>query len=198
MENFKHKGLTVKIFQDELPLNPRKDYDCWLGTMACWHRRYKLGDVQPRVSPDDYLLSLMQEREFQKGKHVPDEIKKENLEAYINKHFYVLPLYLMDHSGISISTTPFSCGWDRGRVGFIHGLRDEMECYQNPVSILESEVKSYNYYLTGECYSYLIENENGDALDSCHGYIGEYEECKKEAIDSADKIASNLVADFCI
>ena len=32
----------------------------------------------------------------------------------------VLPVYLYDHSGIRISTSPFSCPWDSGQVGVIY------------------------------------------------------------------------------
>ena len=31
------------VMQDEDPINPREDYDNF-GKMACWHRRYNLGD----------------------------------------------------------------------------------------------------------------------------------------------------------
>ena len=44
-------GNRVTIWQDEFfDSNPR-DWDN-LGVMACWHRRYDLGDEQPQCSPD--------------------------------------------------------------------------------------------------------------------------------------------------
>ena len=30
---------TLFIVDDDMPLNPREDYDC-LGKMVCWHGRY--------------------------------------------------------------------------------------------------------------------------------------------------------------
>jgi hypothetical protein len=44
--------------QDENPENPREDQD-WLGTMACWHRRYKLGDEQPKCDPEEHIRNLV-------------------------------------------------------------------------------------------------------------------------------------------
>jgi len=38
--------------------------------------------------------------------------------AAIKTHI-ILPLYLYDHSGITMNTTGFSCGWDSGQVGYI-------------------------------------------------------------------------------
>ena len=34
--------------------------------------------------------------------------------------FIVLPIYMYDHSGITISVNPFSCPWDSGQIGFIY------------------------------------------------------------------------------
>jgi len=97
-----------RMFQDEHPESPRK----WdnLGTMACFHRRYTLGDEDIPFSSDDF--------------NGWDE-----MEAYIYKELkalIVLPLYLYDHSGITINTTGFSCRWDSGQVGFIYITKDKI------------------------------------------------------------------------
>jgi len=69
--------------------------------LICFHNRYNLGDDHDYNSDDysgwDEMRSAI--------------IKREDAAV-------VLPLYLYDHSGITISTTPFSCPWDSGRVGF--------------------------------------------------------------------------------
>ena len=60
MEN--HKGLTIEIVRESDPINPREDsYNT--GTMACWHGRYILGDIQPKESPSEHLFFLMEQRE---------------------------------------------------------------------------------------------------------------------------------------
>jgi hypothetical protein len=105
----------------------------------------------------------------------------------------------MDHSGISMQTHPFGCGWDSGQVGFIYATREllELEEIKDPKTFLENEVKTYNYYLTGECYGYIIKNNSGDELGACWGFYGE-EDCKQSAIEEAEAIASTIAADFCI
>ena len=150
-------GITGKVEQDEDAFSPRE----WdnMGTMVCWHRGHNLGDEQPKCSPDEYDL--------------PDDVIK-------------LPLYLYDHSGITMSTSPFSCPWDSGQVGFIYcekgkeGMSDEAI-----TKCLEGEVEEYDNYLTGNVWGYVIEDSQGEELDSCWGFIGDQEYCESEMDDIA-------------
>ena len=156
---------VVRVIQDtEGAESPRE----WtnLGTMACWHRRYNLGDVQPRETPDEWL--------------------KENAP----EGSVVLPLYLYDHSGITMSTTPFSCPWDSGQVGFIVGNKDPkvLENYgltgaddEMIRQRLVAEVKVYDQYMQNDVYAYVLEqhkkcgtcgHEEWEVLDSCCGFYG--------------------------
>lgn len=124
-----------------------------LGIMACSHPRYNLGD--PDVSPAD----------------IPDDA------------LLVLPLYLYDHSGITMNTTGFSCQWDSGQVGYIYTTKDKLnECYGDAVTIdsldmdklkkqLVQEVATYDEYLRGNIYGYSLESD-GELIDSCMGFYG--------------------------
>jgi hypothetical protein len=90
------KKRTLKVFQMEDPFSPREDSN--LTRMICFHNGYDLGDQSPELeySSDNY-------NNF------------EELEADIvdrEKPLVILPLYMYDHSGITISTTPFTCAWD--------------------------------------------------------------------------------------
>lgn len=108
-----------------------------------------------------------------------------------------LPLYLYDHSGITMSTSEFSCKWDSGQVGYIYtdkktiletvgGFTNEKgNCvkvsaynWKEAAYInMKSEVKDYDMYLTGEVYGYIVEKQVGDPewllewqrTDSCWG-----------------------------
>jgi len=92
----------------------------------------------------------------------------------------ILPLYLYDHSGLSISTSPFSCSWDSRQVGIIYAEKgsesmtdDEIKAY------LEAEVANYDTYLQGEVYEFIIEDKYGDIIESCGGFYSE-EQCQEE------------------
>ena len=111
MEKIEYRGINVEVMQDEDPINYRKDEDIFT-KMVCWHRRYELGDEQPTCDPKDYKTS------------------RGCVELHITKdsRYKFLNLYLYDHSGITMNTSGFSCGWDSGCVGFIYmsiqSLRD--------------------------------------------------------------------------
>jgi len=156
--------MNLKIVRDEYADSPRG----WdnLGTMACWHGRYILGDEQPRVSPEEFTKDLP-------------------------KGTLILPLYLYDHSGITISTSPFSCPWDSGQVGIIYVTPEKLmeqfsvnelteETLKKATEVLQSEVNTYDQYLQCDVWGYILENEcgecgqsTGESEESCFGFYGD-------------------------
>lgn len=160
---------VLKIYQDEYAESPRTAWDN-LGKMICFHSGYNLGDkhnvsIHDFYSFDDMIKNYLEDGEF-------------------------LPLYLYDHGGIIMSTSPFSCRWDSGQVGFIYVTKqdivkeygdDSEETRKRVLSYLESEVKTYDQYLTGQVYGYeLVEIEkcnlghmHEEVIDSCYGFYGD-------------------------
>ena len=96
----------------------------------------------------------------------------------------ILPLYLYDHSGITIScdhTYPYNDRWDAGQVGWVYVSHDDVqreygivnsETIAKAKQVLIGETKDYDHYLQGECYGYVIE-KNGVEVGSCWGYLGD-------------------------
>ena len=95
------KKYELKIEQDTDPMNPRKDWDN-ITTMVCGHRSYDLGDKHNYKQGD-----------FNSW----DEMKEQIIKDY--KVLMIKPLYLYDHSGITISTSSFGCNFDSGQVGWV-------------------------------------------------------------------------------
>jgi hypothetical protein len=67
-----------------------------------------------------------------------------------------LPLYLYDHSGLAMSTTPYSDPWDSGRVGYYYVSKEDAIEGGYDVKDIKSiqekmidEVSEYNSYLEG-------------------------------------------------
>lgn len=201
IERIEYRGFTIRIVSEDNPESPRE----WdnTGKMYCWHGRYNLGDKHDYRTPDDMLLALIQDVH----PDFPDELLgTEHAHAIIDKHYRIKPLYLYDHSGIAISTTPFSCRWDSGQVGYIvAALKDEdakswddkivtwngrtITFGQRIDEILDAEVETYDAYLRGDVAGYIIEREccdDGEEYDSCWGYYPDekgswsslIEECK--------------------
>lgn len=154
-----YKDFTITIHQDSDYESPRE----WdnLGTMTCWHRRYNLGDKHKYQDPDDFKQYVTE------------------------KTHLILPLFLYDHSGITMNTTGFTCRWDSGQVGYYHvskeKIRQEYSCKRISKKTLEkvrqcliSEVKTYDQYLTGEVYGYVIKDKTDEEneTESCWGFYG--------------------------
>ena len=176
-------GLILKIVQDPDPTNPRTDYD-HAATMCCDHGRYDLGDkdghdkARAAIRGSSYYkASWEDEADFDHGP---------NLFGMLLRCFDVttLPLYLYDHSGITMNTRGFSCPWDSGQVGFIFITQAEVletfavteltqEVRDKAFDLLRGEVTEYDQYLTGYVYGYVIEDQNGEHLESCWGFYGQ-------------------------
>lgn len=161
----------IEIIPDTEPFNPRGDEN--LGTMILFPKH--LGDDH------DYRFRDYDSWEGMKA----DIIKNENVGV-------ILPLFIYEHSGITIATTPFSCPWDSGQRGFIFISKEKMreeysvkriskELKDRVEGYLKSEVETYDQYLTGDVYGYRItDTETDEEVDNCWGYYGE-EVCMTEA-----------------
>lgn len=164
--------MKLRIEQDFDPQNPRKDYD-HLAKMVCWHRRYALGDEQPKYPAGEFFWRLMAEDH----PDIPDDIDLKHIERFVDKHYVCRNLYLYDHGDITISTSPFSCPWDSGQVGYIIAKKSDLIKAGVPedkwYKMLDDEVEEYDQYLTGDVYGYIIEDDDGEEIESCWGFFGE-------------------------
>jgi len=100
----------------------------------------------------------------------PDLLAKhaELIQAWMEENLCILPLYLYDHSGITMSTSRFGCPWDSGQVGYIYLTREKYEkelarefTVKAACEILTGEVETYDYYLTGEVYGKTLHRMEG-------------------------------------
>lgn len=169
-----YRGCKIEILPDEDPLSPRDDDN--VGTMVCWHSRYKLGDEQPKIESSQFLESLALKKVDRSELLGDDVISPEHIQKILDKHFVVLPLYLYDHSGICMQTSPYSCQWDSGQVGWIYcdkvkakewygGEPDQAQIEKN----LTQEVASYSAYISGGYVGYRISRKSKE-LESCWGF----------------------------
>jgi hypothetical protein len=138
-----------RIYYDEDVENPRTWCD-HAGVMIYQHRNYILGDE--RFDPSDMVDE--------------DDNEYEDVEEYLTKErgaICVMPLYIYDHSGVTMSTSSGSCRWDTSHVGYIYmtkkaavegwGENYTMEQIQQ---CLEWEVEEFDDYLTGNVYGFEI------------------------------------------
>jgi hypothetical protein len=166
-------GNTLEIYRDEYAESPRE----WgnLSTFICFHKRYNLGDKH-NIDHGDYSSW--------------DEMEEENF----SQDDIIVPLYMYDHSGISIATHPFMCRWDSGRIGMAVVTKqeiiesygdDSLESRAKAKRCIEAEVEIYDNYVQGEVYGYVLKDSEGEEIDSCFGFYG-YDPTTNGIFDNLD------------
>ena len=163
MKDTENLRLTIKR-EDDLEC-PRDSWD-HAATMATWHSRYDLGDEQPGGEPKDWF----------------DDLPEGTI---------ALPLFLIDHSGLSMSTGSFHDPWDSGQVGFIYMEPDAIRKEYNlgsgdlenlitddvrdkVLALLKAEVAEYDTYLRGDVWHYLL--ETGTTCEECDHTTWEHDD----------------------
>ena len=146
-----------------------------------------LTSLNPDEQMQEYITDFIVEVEYSP---TIDDIEDYNggtsvLWTLLLRKAVVSPLYLYDHSGITMNTGGFSCPWDSGQVGFAiiteekgveewgHDWREKAEAR------IKAEVEEYARYLEGNVYGYRTfdknpaEHDGAEALDdSFWGFIG--------------------------
>ena len=157
------RKLRLVIEQDQFSEDPRS----WdnLGTMLCCHRDYQLGDCNSNRETEEQLAEIC--RKYGKSDEEIDEMTfAEEVQFILDQdNICGLPLYITDHSGISMQTYRFDA-WDSSFVGLIFVekdfylaqmcLKDEEDWKEKAKETLEGEVKTYSDFLEGNVYGWAL------------------------------------------
>jgi hypothetical protein len=156
IETHEHKGFKIHLVADSDPQDPR-DW-CNLGVLGLFHKRYKLAN-ETGLRTEDFSGWASMRAEIEKVA-VPGSIQA---------------VYMIDHSGIAFSTRDFADPWDSGQAGFIYTTPEKVAECGTPANLikeaLDAEVAVYSSFARGEAYGYVIEDRNGEEIDSCYGYF---------------------------
>lgn len=173
----------VQIKQDRCPENPRTTFD-HIGTMLSVENDWVIGDED---GGDEIFSDIDLARE-----------RVEYLKAHPDEYL-ILPVYMYEHSGQTISLTPFNDPWDSGCCGYIYGTKasalkelaaDETNWKEKLTKALEGEVKEYDQYITGNIYGCVVNavqevrhtvvdtgetwsTSENNFIESCYGFFGE-------------------------
>lgn len=175
-----YKGLKIRIDYDGGPIDTPDD------------------------TGDDSLFLVHYHMQFEVHN---ENISKEVLAAWyrgeenaelkaIEKRWKIYPVAAYIHSGVVLALGDGRSfpdyRWDVSHVG---AVLVEKKTYKTPAKMraaAESLVREWNYHLSGEVYGYVIEDDDGNHLDSCWGYVGEMGDCLSEARRAADHIAAGI------
>lgn len=216
------RDLYKKYENDTHVLNIRYDNDA--ESPRAWDNRTKiilfgkykgLGDEHNFSDPEEVVDALLEEHlqldEDQIGdlykaavEHAPKDrrAQHEYMLAGLSDVLYITPIYIYDHSGVTISTSPFSCSWDSGQAGFAyiskstisqetiwkdspedrHERHKKYETwYEFAEDLVESDITVLDQWVTGDVYGFqLYKKVHCDCcghteledVDSCWGFYG--------------------------
>lgn len=174
-ENLNYKGYTIRVVQDEDPESP----DGW--------------------DDDEVFLVGFSGRNFEvtrDGLKCPEDIEDWRDEYDI----FQLDAYI--HSGVSLhlSGSGPSCGWDRGQIGFaLVKKRSELEQLgqvqtwpdrPSQRKLAEGLVETWNQYLSGDVWGYIVEDSDGEEIEALWGCYGS-DYCLEEAKELVDCLVKN-------
>jgi len=141
MTSCKSEVTKVTIHCDDAADSPRNEDP--IGTIVAFHRRYSLGEKHNFSNTDEFLDSLIEEKDevryceagsaYDEPCRSADEIWESEIEmlveetdrnrkrsihkaiiGYLSDTFIIMPLFMFEHGDISLGTTPYSCPWDSG------------------------------------------------------------------------------------
>lgn len=164
IKSIQQSGYTLRILTDDSPESPAE----WdnLGQIAYCSNHYTLGT-----------------------EHVSQDRAQEIAAGIKDGSLIGLPVYAYVHSMATISTRPFSCPWDSGQSGFVYCTKEQAQkewgddYEENALRVLRGQVETFDQYLRGDVYGYIITDKDGDEVDSCWGFYGI--ECAEEEARSA-------------
>lgn len=198
--------LTMDI--DECAESPRE----WdnVATIVSEGGNWDISDEGWRMSAEEFAEFLHKKLD----KKCPEIKGLTDIDHIVNcgsaKNYIVCkPIYMYDHSGQTISLSPFGCPWDSGCCGYIFVFKDKIlneferateDNWRDIANeIIQSEIDTYDYYIQGEVYGYCLEEghtvEHKDlvtgaiwtsteyeTVDSCCGFYGD---CSSDILHAA-------------
>lgn len=189
VEEIERGNLVAHLLPDRDAENPLENMTR-VGQILGGHRRYSYEDIAGPGSDE------LHER-------YPDATSfEEALEKYVRDEHdatHVLPLYMLDHSGIAFRTTSFNDPWDSGLYGVVFATKKsvaetlgEDATDEQVLDALRIEIGELNSYVQGDVYGIVVvEKGTEHELASCWGFVGrEYAEgdAAKEMLDEAEAV----------
>jgi len=197
-----HSRYSLGGKDDESHKSPIEDLEIW--AFDYFNNLAKIPELSHVYSDYGTMYRYAKDKDNEEDEELNSEDLgefKKIVRQWLDDHVAILPVFMYDHSGITIRTHPFSCGWDSGQVGIIFLEKEVCEKNQIPFTdaekILKQEVKELDQYLTGDVWYYMIYKTNDEefdgqildhedtlpddreVVDSCGGYYG-YDYCKTE------------------
>jgi len=172
-------GLKIRISQDHDAESPSAWGDDNLFLVG-YHRDFSVDGPKEK----GYLILDKNEcATILRGNVDPEDLGIQNI---LNKyHVFALSAYI--HSGVKLYLGDIVCapfdtpsssggrGWDTSLLGAVLVAKTEWPEQDKAEEAAQGLVNTWNGYLSGNVYGYTIEDAQGEHLDSCWGFYGDYD-----------------------
>lgn len=187
-----YRNCTINITQDEFSDNPLDYEPDSFGVDFSGHRDLtNIGATCPFDAGE-----LIQAIVFNKGTAYMQIL--EDIEGYkeFADEYYWQTVYLYDHGVRVFDTASFigrahHASWDSGLAGIVFISKKDFKEQigsDDYDKYLQDCIRNFSDWQAGNCYCYEVLDSNGEQIDICGGYIGDYTTCcledAKSYIDS--------------
>ena len=97
--------------------------------------------------------------------------------------YEVFALYAYIHGGVAFSLGAHGCSFDSGQAGFVlvdraagWSTKPGVDLYELMRRAAEATVSHQNDINAGNVYGYEVVDQNGEQVDSCWGFVGDYDD----------------------
>ena len=141
IDTYKNENYKLEVYQDDCPSSPRE-----------WDN---LSTINLIGSYECYADKL----DFDSEELI------EHVNELVEAGGIVARVYLYNHSGITISTTPFSCRWDSGLAGFAYVSKEDIAKEYGEYNdinrekargVMLGEIETLDTYLRGDIYGFTL------------------------------------------
>lgn len=194
IETFVHKGLTVRILQDDShDRSPDDDGNEDLFLVG-FHREFTVR----REGFEEYVAAqAYADRDRYTNDELDDDQKAHIKE--VKKKYWIIGLEAYIHSGVSLAIAREGNfpdrRWDVSQLGAIFVEKKTWKTLAKARKAAIGLIEYWNHYLSGEVYGYQIsktktcptcKHEEEEILDSCWGFVGDIEGCEEAAKAAAE------------
>jgi hypothetical protein len=158
METIDYRGHIIKTMQDDDPIRP----DEWDTESFLVYDHHQFCVKKKGFDPDDIF----------------EHMKTGKSPLYDGYWFF--PVFAYIHSGVSLSLGrsgwPFNCPFDTSFKGFclVKRVKGWSWTREKAMNIAEGTVEMWDDYCQGNVYGFMCETIDGESLDSCWGYYGNW------------------------
>lgn len=173
IETVNKYGLVGHLYHDEYADSPESWEDPNAGIVTTKNRHFSV--QQGRFDVEDCRAKIVQRKNW------------------------IFPLRAHVHSGVALSLSdagyPFNDAWDSGWIGWVYVAKSQARLRKSALKIAEGIVGAWNQYLSGDVYGFVVEDWQGNQLDSCWGFYGiEYVRQELESSMKANMADKGMVS----